>query len=274
MAEADPNLSELMRQAQQRAAAVQAANQQPLTDQVRMNMMPADLDPNVKQQLLKVPEPQFRVILQSYMMNLRRSNGMQNGAFPPGQPNAGQPNMPFNQQQQLPPGMTGQMLGGPNMPNMVRPGMNLGQPQPGAGPQPPMGAQRPPMPSQQQRLQAASNLLRANPGIIHATDPKPFPPNVLNNSIRNSLPQDVRTWQQLKLWAHQNPAATEHAEHGRPSGHPTGLATVSGKDGRLATSQSTRRTTTRFHDLTEDEESTATKAAAGAICNAQPTSPT
>ena len=204
--QADPNLSELMRQAQQRAAAVQAANQQPLTDQVRMNMMPADLDPNVKQQLLKVPEPQFRVILQSYMMNLRRSNGMQNGAFPPGQPNAGQPNMPFNQQQQLPPGMTGQMLGGPNMPNMVRPGMNLGQPQPGAGPQPPMGAQRPPMPSQQQRLQAASNLLRANPGIIHATDPKPFPPNVLNNSIRNSLPQDVRTWQQLKLWASQNPA--------------------------------------------------------------------
>jgi hypothetical protein len=194
-----------MRQAQQRAAAVSQANQQPLTDQVRMNMMPADLDPNVKQQLLKVPEPQFRVILQSYMMNLRRSNGMQNGVFAPGQPNAGQPNMPFNQQQQLPPGMTAQMLGGPNM-NMVRPGMNIGQPQPGAGPQAPMGAQRPPMPSQQQRLQAASNLLRANPGIIHATDPKPFPPNVLNNSIRSSLPQDVRTWQQLKSWANQNPA--------------------------------------------------------------------
>jgi hypothetical protein len=206
--QADPNLSELMRQAQQRAAAVQQANQQPLTDQVRMNMMPADLDPNVKQQLLKVPEPQFRVILQSYMMNLRRNGGMGNGAFPPGQPNAGPQGMPFNQpQQQLQPGMGGQMMGGPNMqPGMGRPGMNLAQPQPGAGPQPPMGAQRTPIPSQQQRLQAASNLLRANPGIIHATDPKPFPPNVLNNSIRNSLPQDVRTWQQLKLWASQNPA--------------------------------------------------------------------
>ncbi|CAN9410400.1 unnamed protein product [Alternaria alternata] len=170
------------------AAAVQAANQQPLTDQVRMNMMPADLDPEtLKPATAQGSGAQFRVILQSYMMNLRRSNGMQNGAFPPGQPNAGQPNMPFNQQQQLPPGMTGQMLGGPNMPNMVRPGMNLGQPQPGAGPQPPMGAQRPPMPSQQQRLQDCLQLVtRANPGIIHATDPKPFPPNVLNNSIRNS----------------------------------------------------------------------------------------
>jgi hypothetical protein len=75
---AHPNLSELMHQAQQRAAAIQQANQQPLTDQVRMSMMPADLDPQVKRQLLKVSEPQFRAILQSYMMNLRRSNGMQN----------------------------------------------------------------------------------------------------------------------------------------------------------------------------------------------------
>ncbi|KAF5852140.1 hypothetical protein GGP41_000897 [Bipolaris sorokiniana] len=121
----DPNLTELMRQAQQRAAAVQQANQQPLTDQVRMSMMPPDLDASVKQQLLKVPEHQFR---------------------------------------------------------------------------------RGPMPNQQQRVAAASNLLRANPGIIHTTDPKPFPPNVLNAQIRQSLPPDVRTWQQLKAWASQNPA--------------------------------------------------------------------
>jgi hypothetical protein len=204
----DPNLTELMRQAQQRAAAVQQANQQPLTEQVRMSMMPPDLDASVKQQLLKVPEHQFRVILQSYMMNLRRNNGMPNGAFPPGQPNGGQPNMAFNQQQQqqLQPGVAGQMLGGPNMQAMVRPGMNLAQPPPGAGPQNPMGAQRGPMPNQQQRVAAASNLLRANPGIIHTTDPKPFPPNVLNAQIRQNLPPDVRTWQQLKAWASQNPA--------------------------------------------------------------------
>ncbi|KAE8851999.1 hypothetical protein HRS9122_02286 [Pyrenophora teres f. teres] len=200
----DANLSDLMRQAQQRAAAVQHANQPPLSEQTRLSMMPADLDPNVRQQLLKVPEHQFRMILQSYMLS--RRNNMQNGAFPPGQPNAGQPNMPFNQQQQIPPGMPGQMIGGPNMQSMAgRPGMNLAQQQPGAGPQPPMGAQRGPMVNQQQRLQAASNLLRANPGIIHATDPKPFPPNVLNAQIRQSLPQEVRTWQQLKLWASQNP---------------------------------------------------------------------
>ena len=191
--QADPNLSELMRQAQQRAAAVQQANQQPLTDQVRMSMMPPDLDASVKQQLLKVPEHQFRVILQSYMMNLRRNSGMPNGAFPPGQPNADQPHMGFDQQQPLQPGVAGQMLGGPNMQGMVRPGMNLGQPPPGAVPQVPVGAQRGPMPTQQQRVAAASNLLRANPGIITITDPKPFPPNVLNAQIRQSLPPDVRT---------------------------------------------------------------------------------
>lgn len=84
--------------------------------------------------------------------------------------------------------------------------MNLAQPPPGTGPQNPMGAQRGPMPNQQQRVAAASNLLRANPGIIHTTDPKPFPPNVLNAQIRQSLPPDVRTWQQLKAWASQNPA--------------------------------------------------------------------
>jgi hypothetical protein len=79
---ADPNLSELMRQAQQRAATGRPGKQ-PLTNEVRMNMMLADLDPNVKQQLLKVPEPQFSMILQGYMGNLRRQNEMQNSAFPP-----------------------------------------------------------------------------------------------------------------------------------------------------------------------------------------------
>jgi hypothetical protein len=204
----DPNLSDLMRQAQQRAAAVSQATQQPLTEQVRMNMMPADLDPNVKQQLLKVPEHQFRTILQGYLMNVRKNN-MQNGAFPPGQPNGGQVNMLFNQQQQqqqLQPGMSGQMLGGPNMPNMIRPGMNFAQQPPVGTPQPPMGGQRMPMQNQQQRLAAASQMLRQNPGIIHATDSKPFPPNVLNATIRSSLPPDVRSWQQLKVWASQNPA--------------------------------------------------------------------
>ncbi|USP82247.1 hypothetical protein yc1106_09521 [Curvularia clavata] len=143
----------------------QQANRQPLTEQVRMSMMPPELDNSIKRQLLRVPEHQFRVILQSYMTNLRRNNGMPDGSAP-GHPNASQP-------------------------------------PPGAGP---IDPQRGPLPTQQQRVAAAANLLRANPGIITTTDPKPFPPNILNARIRQDLPPDVRTWQQLKGWAAQNPA--------------------------------------------------------------------
>jgi hypothetical protein len=59
---------------------------------------------------------------------------------------------------------------------------------------------------QQQRLAAASQMLRQNPGIVHATDAKPFPPNMLNVATQSSLPLDVRSWQQLKIWASENPA--------------------------------------------------------------------
>ncbi|KAF1934715.1 hypothetical protein EJ02DRAFT_429088 [Clathrospora elynae] len=203
--QSESNLTDLMRQAQQRAAAVSQANQPPLTDQVRLNMMPADMDPVIKQQLLKVPEHQFRSILHEYTQQLRRGT-MQNAPFPPGHPNHGQPNMMFNPQQQLQPGVPGTMLSGPNMANMARGGMNFSQQQPGAGQQPQTGGQRIPMQTQQQRIAAAQSLLRQNPGIIHSTDPKGFPPNILGTQIRQSLPSEVKTWQQLKLWAAQNPA--------------------------------------------------------------------
>jgi hypothetical protein len=59
--------------------------------------------------------------------------------------------------------------------------------------------------SQTQRLASAQSLLQQNPGIIKATDKRPFPPNIVNVQVKQSIPPDVKTWAQLKLWAAQNP---------------------------------------------------------------------
>lgn len=203
----DPQLAtQLMREAQQRAAVAAGAQGQPLTEQVRLSMIPADLDPMVKAQLLKVPEAQFRTILGNYMTSLRRTNAMQPGPFPTGQPTPGQSNMMLNPGGLQIPGMSGPMMNGANM-GIMRPGMNLGQPTPG-----PMGAQPPQMNQRQgalppqARLLQAQQLLQASPGIISMTDGKPFPPTVLNAQLRQSLPPDIKTWAQLKQWAGQNPS--------------------------------------------------------------------
>jgi hypothetical protein len=185
-------VSAVLREAQLRANAVAHTNQ-PLTEHVRMSMMPQDLDPQVKAQLLKVPEQQFRAILQQYVHNARRTNGM----VPFLGPQMGQT---FNPQPPQP-GMPTQMLGGANM---ARPGLNIGQQGLGAGPQTPMG-QRPQQANQQQRLATAHNMLRQSPGIINATDGKPYPPNVLNAQVKANVPPEVTTWGQLKQWAQQNP---------------------------------------------------------------------
>jgi hypothetical protein len=71
--------------------------------------------------------------------------------------------------------------------------------------QQPEAGQRGPVLTQPQRLAAAQNLLRQNPGIIQSTDNKPFPPGVLNAQIQQRLPPSVKSWQQLKQWARQNP---------------------------------------------------------------------
>ncbi|KAH7084897.1 hypothetical protein BKA63DRAFT_559575 [Paraphoma chrysanthemicola] len=65
----------LLLEAQQRARAAIHSNQ-PLTRHVRMCMLPPDLDAQVKAQLLKVPEQQFRGILRNYMLSVRRNTGI------------------------------------------------------------------------------------------------------------------------------------------------------------------------------------------------------
>jgi hypothetical protein len=70
--------------------------------------------------------------------------------------------------------------------------------------QQPQAGQRGTILTQPQRLAAAQKLLQQNPGIIQTTDNKPFPPDVFNAKIRQMLPPDVKSWQQLKQWAQQN----------------------------------------------------------------------
>ncbi|KAJ4361006.1 uncharacterized protein N0V89_001575 [Didymosphaeria variabile] len=200
-------ISQLMREAQQRAQQAAGVQGQPLTEQMRMQMIPHELDPMVKQQLLKVPEPQFRHILGQYMANARQ-RGMINGAFPGGQPPNGQPNMMMNPGQNMPMGgMANGLMNGQNMGNM-RPG-GLGQPMPGAmgGQQMAMG-QRPGQLPHQARLLHAQQTLQQNPGIISMTDNRIFPPSALNAQIRQILPPEIKTWAQLKSWTQQNPNLT------------------------------------------------------------------
>jgi len=193
----DPQVSALLREAQQRANAV--AHNQPLTEQVRMSMIPPDMEPHMKQQLMKVPDQHFRSIVQQHMQSLRRNNGA--APFQGLQPNQGPPNPLFNQQAPSHPGMPNQMMGV----NMGRPGMNIGQPMPGAGQQQAMG-QRPTQTNQQARLASANQMLRQSPGIIQATDARPYPPNVLSLQMKANMPPEIKTWGQLKQWATQNPA--------------------------------------------------------------------
>jgi DNA-directed RNA polymerase subunit RPC12/RpoP len=77
-------VSALLRGAQQRSAAAAAVGQAngPLTDQARLQMMPPELDHAAKQQLLKVPEQNFRQTLANYMTTQRRNQAMQIGLKP------------------------------------------------------------------------------------------------------------------------------------------------------------------------------------------------
>ncbi|PVH96761.1 hypothetical protein DM02DRAFT_534575 [Periconia macrospinosa] len=196
----DPQLSQLMFEAQQRAKAV-GIQGPPLNEQTRLRLM-GDMDPAVKQQLLKIPDQTFRQILQ---MQNRGPGPMQNAMFPGGQP--GQPNMQMIGQGQGVPmgGMPPNMINGAAMANMRPGGMNMGQqtPAPLGGQQTPMG-QRPGLSQPQQRLATAQALLQQNPGIIPRTDNSTYPPTVLNEAIRQNVPAHVKTWAQLKQWVQSN----------------------------------------------------------------------
>ncbi|KAF2175668.1 hypothetical protein K469DRAFT_609955 [Zopfia rhizophila CBS 207.26] len=205
----DPQVAtQLMREAQQRAA-VAAQGGQPLTQQLRMSLMPSDLAPELKQQLMQVPDSQFKNILSRYMAQMRQKGANPNAQFPGGQGPISQPNMMLNAAQNLQLGMPGnQMIHGINMGNLGQnPGINLGQQTPNAvaAQQLPIGQQPQNPQQQQQRFLVAQRVLQQNPGIINATDNKPFPSNYLSAPIQQLVPPDVKTWAQIKHWAGEKP---------------------------------------------------------------------
>jgi hypothetical protein len=203
----DPQVAtQLIREAQQRAVAAG----QPLTEQLRLSLLPANMDPQTKQRLLQLPEQQFRAFVANNLHAMRQGNGMPNVQFQGGQATPGPPNMMMNPALQM--GLQGQLMNGGNMPNLGRaPGMTPGQqPNPITGPQMMMNQQS--GANQAQRLTAARAMLQQNPGIITQTDNTAFPNNVLNPQLKQTLPPDVTTWAQLKQWASQNQALVPSLE--------------------------------------------------------------
>ncbi|KAF1999742.1 hypothetical protein P154DRAFT_436287 [Amniculicola lignicola CBS 123094] len=212
----DPQVAtQLMREAQQRAAA--AAQGQPLTDQARLKLLPTDMAPEIRQQMMGMPEHQFKSIVTSHRERIRRNAAM-NGQFPGGQQQGVQQGgMMMNQAQMLGMGSMNGMMNTANMTGMRGPGMPLGQ-QPNG-----LGGSQLSMNQQQrlagaaasphaQRLAAAHAMLQQNPGIITNMDDKPFLSNILNPQVRTNLPQEVKTWAQLKQWASNNPGMMSQQE--------------------------------------------------------------
>jgi hypothetical protein len=77
----------------------QILQHQPLTEQARLDMLPVEFGYDVKRQLLRLPESEFRTVLQDYAMNFGRDRA-QDSAFDSGQQNLGQQNVPDSKQWQ------------------------------------------------------------------------------------------------------------------------------------------------------------------------------
>jgi hypothetical protein len=176
--------------------------QQALTEQMRLNMIPQGINLNARQQLMKMPDQQFRSTLQRYLGRHTMQNPQVAGAQPSAPVQAGM--MSSAQAQALQMGMPSQLMAGPGM--AVPPGMPLGQQTPNGmvNQQMPMG-QPTAFSVQQQQMQQASALLQQNPGIIPSTDNMPFNPSLLTAPMRQALPPNIKSWAQLKAWANQNP---------------------------------------------------------------------
>jgi hypothetical protein len=199
----------LAHQAQQRAQQAQQGQQVVLNEQVRRSMIPAGMAPPIAEQLLKLPDNQFRASLHNFNQRNSGNPAMQGVPFPPGQPTLNQQNMMTPNPAMM--GMQPPVMGAnPAMSGLQN--MNFAQ-QANNG----MPIQRPPNAqpqnmSMQQQLHNAQTVLQQNPGIIQLTDNMPFPPGLIPGPLRQMLPQDVKTWLQLKRWAQVNGAAMPHLD--------------------------------------------------------------
>lgn len=182
------NAAQAVQLAQQRAAAAQA--QMPGAPQAsRASQIPGDVPGPIRQKMMELPEEQFRVVLGKWIAQKQAGWG--------GNANVSQPGL-----QMTPQALQGGQPGGPMgmAQNFLQQNQQMG-----------MLNQA----QMQQRLQ--QELLRRqqqqqngpalNPQILQRMDQAPFPP-IVTQGIRNqgiNVPDNIKSWGQLKEWASRNP---------------------------------------------------------------------
>ncbi|KAF2139564.1 uncharacterized protein K452DRAFT_300121 [Aplosporella prunicola CBS 121167] len=184
-----PGMSQAARALQEAHMRAAAAQTQlpggPIT--ARASLIPANVPGPVRQKMLEVPEDQFRALLTKWFNA--------NGNRPPFGPNANmsQPGAQMGPQQGNPGGMS---MMGPNA-NMP-PFMQQGQMQ--------NGMNNPQMQQvfQHEMMARPQNDVPLNPQIVQQMDTLPYPPPIAD-AVRQSMPENIRSWGQLKEWVSRNP---------------------------------------------------------------------
>ncbi|KAL1618611.1 hypothetical protein SLS54_007046 [Diplodia seriata] len=176
--------------AQQRAAAAQA--QMPGAPQAsRASQIPADVPLPIRSKMLELPEEQFRVVLGRWIAQ------KQQGGWG-GNANVSQPG-----QQMHPQALQGGQPGGP-----MGMGQNFLQQNQQMGMMNQAQMQQRLQQELLRRQQHQQNSPALNPQILQRMDQTAFPPMV-TQGMRNqgvSLPDNVKSWGQLKEWASRNPS--------------------------------------------------------------------
>ncbi|KAL9094630.1 MAG: hypothetical protein Q9165_003190 [Trypethelium subeluteriae] len=151
----------------------------------RAALIPPNIQPQVRQRLLMMPEAQFQHAMRNFTQQTQQQMAARNNSGQgPNQPQFPmQPGRPPMQQNPLQPNQQGPNVG--RQPQHVAPGQHPQQPQLNK------------VPSQIQ--QAFLN----NPGKIAEWDQKPFPPSF--RAKISGLPEQCQTWGQVKSFATPNP---------------------------------------------------------------------
>lgn len=141
-----------------------------LDKQGRLQLMPREIPQEIQQQLLGVPEHEFRRLLENSINNLcLNTAATKDDQLTVGKSDSGEQNMTNHPTQAL------------------------------------KKVQRPNNPQKQQRIRIAQHLLQQRPDIITIMDNHLFSPSILNQLIKQSPPAEINMWAKLKYWASRNP---------------------------------------------------------------------
>ncbi|OJD28835.1 zinc finger c2h2-type protein [Diplodia corticola] len=184
------NAAQAVQIAQQRAAAAQA--QMPGAPQAsRASQIPADVPLPIRSKMMDLPDEQFRIVLGRWITQ------KQQGGW------AGNANVSQPGQQMTPQALQGGQPGGP-----MGMGQNFLQQNQQMGMMNPAQMQQRLQQELLRRQQHQQNSPALNPQVLQRMDQTAFPPMV-TQSMRNqgvNLPDNIRSWGQLKEWASRNPS--------------------------------------------------------------------